>query len=169
MKVQSNSAMTAWHRRLLTALLKLNDFASPGKVKSENRHLSLNVIETKEVIVKKLQKKGVTHLSVIINNAVVEKVDTFKYLTQRLDMSYAFQLLFFKKPLWSQMFKNLLPKNSNPYCFLTRKRCRETSDYTSKDLKVLKRVVCIAERIFGTKLPNLPERTIHTARKALKF
>lgn len=61
--------------------VKLNDFASPGKVKSENRHLSLNVIETKEVIVKKLQKKGVTHLSVIINNAVVEKVDTFKYLT----------------------------------------------------------------------------------------
>lgn len=118
---------------------------------------------------KKLQKKGVTHLSVIINNAVVEKVDTFKYLTQRLDMSYAFQLLFLKKPLWSQMFKNLLPKNSNPYCFLTRKRCRETSDYTSKDLKVLKRLVCIAEHIIGSKLPNLPERTIHTARKALKF
>lgn len=81
--------------KVTNTTVKLNDFASPGKVKSEKRHLSLNVIETKEVTVKKLQKKGVTHLPVIINNAVVEKVDTFKYLTQRLDMSYAFQLLFF--------------------------------------------------------------------------
>uniref|UniRef100_A0A674ED18 Reverse transcriptase domain-containing protein n=1 Tax=Salmo trutta TaxID=8032 RepID=A0A674ED18_SALTR len=150
----------------------------------KDNNLSLNVIKTKEMIVEN-RKRRTEHAPIVIDGAVVEQVESFKFLGVHIT----------NKLTWSKHTKTVVKRarqNLFPLRRLKRfgmgpqilKRfysCTIESILTgcitawygncsASDRKALQRVVCMAQYITGAKLPGIQDfYTRRCQRKALKI
>uniref|UniRef100_A0A8C7Q6V0 Reverse transcriptase domain-containing protein n=1 Tax=Oncorhynchus mykiss TaxID=8022 RepID=A0A8C7Q6V0_ONCMY len=150
----------------------------------QNNSLSLNVTKTKEMIVD-YRKRRTEHAHILIDGAVVEQVESFKFLGVHIN----------NKLEWSKHTKTVV-KRARQSLFPLRKRkrfgmgpeilkrfdsCNIDSILTScitawygncsaSDRKALQSVVCMAQYITGAKLPAIQDLyTRRCQRKALKI
>ncbi|KAK1804046.1 hypothetical protein P4O66_020091, partial [Electrophorus voltai] len=107
----------------------------------ENR-LLLNVSKTKEVIVDCSKKQERHYQPVRINETTVEREDNFRYLGVHISQDLS----------WSRHTNSLAKKTRQRLYHLRRLR---DFKLPSKDRQALQRVVCSAERITHTELPDL--------------
>uniref|UniRef100_A0A4W5RMB7 Reverse transcriptase domain-containing protein n=1 Tax=Hucho hucho TaxID=62062 RepID=A0A4W5RMB7_9TELE len=150
----------------------------------QNNNLSLNVTKTKEMIVD-YRKRRTEHAPILIDRAVVEQVESFKFLGVHINnqlewskhtktvVKRARQSLFPLRKLkrfgmGPEILKRLY--SCNIESILTGCITAWYGNCSASDRKALQRLVCTAQYITGAKLPAIQDLyTRRCKRKALKI
>jgi hypothetical protein len=147
----------------------------------KDNHLSLNVIKTKEMIVD-YGKRKTEHTPILINGAVVEQVDSFKFLCVYITNKLTWSKLTKTVMKWGQ--QNLFPLRRlkrfgmgpqilKRFSSCIIERICITARYgncLASDHKALQRIVRTAQYITGAKLSAIQGLfTRRCQRKALKI
>jgi hypothetical protein len=149
----------------------------------QNNNLSLNVTKTKEIVVD-YRKRSTEHVPILIDWAVVEQAESFKFLDVHINnkiecskhtktvVKRARQSLF---PLRKRKRFGMGPEILKSYScnienILTGCITAWYGNYSSSDRNALQRVVRTAQYITGAKLPAIQDLyTRRCQRKALKI
>ena len=126
----------------------------------QDNNLSLNVIKTKEIL--DYRKRRTEHAPILIDGAVVEQVERFKFLDVHIT----------KKLSWSKHSKTekIWHVSSDPQKVLQLHHREHPDWYGNCSVSDHKRVVRTAQYITGAKLPAIQDLyTRRCQRKALKI
>uniref|UniRef100_A0A8C7Q762 Reverse transcriptase domain-containing protein n=1 Tax=Oncorhynchus mykiss TaxID=8022 RepID=A0A8C7Q762_ONCMY len=147
----------------------------------QNNNLSLNVTKTKEMI-EDYRKRSTEHIPILINVAVVEQVESFKFLgvhiNNKLEWSKHTKTVDTTKPIPPQETKKIWHGSEilkrfysyNIESILTGCITAWYGNCSASDRKALQRVVRTAQYITGAKLPAIQDLyTRRCQRKALKI
>jgi hypothetical protein len=143
----------------------------------QNNNISINVTKTKEMIVD-YRKRRTEHAPILIDVAVVEQVESFKFLgvqiTNKLEWSKHTKTVT-TKPFPLRKLKDLAwvlrsSKGCNIESILTGCITAWYGNCSASDHKALERVLHTAQYITGAKLPAIQDiYTRRCQRKALKI
>ena len=150
----------------------------------QDNNLSLNVTKTKEMTVD-YRKRRTGHIPILINGAVVEQVESFKFLGVHINNELTWSK--HTKTVVMRARQNLFPLRKLKGCGMGPEilkrfyRCNYESILTgcitawygncsASYCKALQRVVCTAQYITGAKLPAIQDLyTRRCQRKALNI
>jgi hypothetical protein len=150
-------------------------------VSCQNNNLSVNVTKTKEMIVD-YRKMMTEHGPILIDGAVVEQVESFKFLSVHINNKLEWSKTVVKKarqrlfPLRKLKRFGMGPEilkrfySCNIESILTSCMTAWYGNCSASDRKALQRVVRTAQNITGAKLPAIQDLyTRRCQRKALKM
>ena len=143
----------------------------------QDNNLSLNVIKTKEMIVA-YRKRRTEHAPILINRAVLEQVESFKYLdvhiTNKLSWSKHTKTVVkgTTKPIPPQETEKIWHGSLDPQkvesiveSILTGCITAWNGNCSASDRKALQRVVRMAQYLTGAKLPAIQTSDLYTRGK----